>query len=72
MSNAKGEKKRKKGERKGNRKRQEKTKSRMLSDKRRWKICWDHSSMETRRGGERERKRVKERERGSGSWDKVK
>lgn len=45
---------------------------RMLSDKRRWKICWDHSSMETRRGGERERKRVKERERGSGSWDKVK
>lgn len=31
---------------------------RMLSDKRRWKICWDHSSMETRgeRGRGRERK----------------
>lgn len=27
---------------------------RMLSDKRRWKICWDHSSMETRRERETE------------------
>lgn len=30
---------------------------RMLSDKRRWKICLDHSSMETRRGREREKRR---------------
>ena len=33
---------------------------RMLSDKRRWKICLDHSSMETRKG--REKKGMKERE----------
>lgn len=43
---------------------------RMLSDKRRWKICWDHSSMETRRergregGGRRGRvERASERKR---------